>query len=220
MIEKGPLHAVKLKSMANTATFANLLRPKFFTVSHSLCLMVRYLLIQISRPLSTSQELRLLMPYAKIESRAAIHGHPLHPLLIHFPIAALMMLVFTDILFWWTEDPFWARAGFYLAAAGTILGGISGLVGAIDLFTVARIRRLVTAWAHGILAVMLLSLAAFNFMLRWGPDPAALIVPWGIYTSLLTAALISITGLLGGQLVYEYGVGVDVEEATTRDVKP
>lgn len=160
------------------------------------------------------------MPYAKIESRAALRGHPLHPVLIHFPIAALMMLLLTDVVYWYTEDAFWSRAGYYLAATGAILGGVSGLAGAIDLFTVSRIRRLVTAWAHGILAVMLLSLAAFNFMLRWGPDPGALILPWGLYTSALTALLISATGFLGGQLVYEYGVGVDVVEATTRDVKP
>lgn len=160
------------------------------------------------------------MPYAKIESRAALRGHPLHPVLIHFPIAALIMLLLTDVVYLFNGDPFWARVGFYLAATGTILGAVSGLAGAIDLFSVRRIRRLVTAWAHGILAVMLLSLAAFNFMLRWGPDPAALIMPWGIYTSALTVMLISITGFLGGQLVYEYGVGVDVVEATTRDVKP
>lgn len=160
------------------------------------------------------------MPNAKIESRAALRGHPLHPVLIHFPIAALVMLLLSDLAFVFTGDLFWARAGFYLAATGATLGAVSGLAGAIDLFTVRRIRRLVTAWAHGILAVMLLSLAAFNFMLRWGPEPEALIMPWGLYTSLLTTLLISITGFLGGQLVYEYGVGVDVVEATTRDVKP
>lgn len=160
------------------------------------------------------------MPYAKIESRAALRGHPLHPVLIHFPIAALMMLLLVDLVYLFYGDPFWAQAGYYLAATGAILGAVSGLAGAIDLFTVCRIRRLVTAWGHGILAVMLLSLAAFNFMLRWGPDPAAMIMPWGVYVSALTVLLIAITGLLGGQLVYEYGVGVDVVEATTRDVKP
>ncbi|RUO25944.1 hypothetical protein CWE09_04250 [Aliidiomarina minuta] len=159
------------------------------------------------------------MPTAKIESRAALRGHPLHPVLIHFPIAALLMLLASDIAFVFTHDTFWARAGFWLAAVGTVGGAVSGLAGAIDLFTVARIRRLVTAWAHGILAVMLLSLAAFNFMLRLD-DMSAYIMPWGLYMSLLTFALVNITGFLGGQLVYEYGVGVDIREATSRDVKP
>ncbi|RUO31478.1 hypothetical protein CWE12_00290 [Aliidiomarina sedimenti] len=160
------------------------------------------------------------MPTAKIESRATLRGHPVHPVLIHFPIAALVMLLGTDIAYVWTEDYFWARAGLWLAAIGTGFGALSGVAGAIDLFTVGPIRRLVTAWAHGILAVMLLSLAAFNLMLRWGDDPSALIMPWGLYISGLTALLINATGVLGGHLVYEYGVGVDIDEATGRDVKP
>lgn len=160
------------------------------------------------------------MPYAKIESRAALRGHPLHPVLVHFPVAALLMLLLCDVIYVFTGDIFWARAAFYLAATGAIMGGVSGLAGALDLFTVKRIRRLVTAWAHGILAVMMLSLTALNFMLRWGDNPEALIMPWGLYLSLLIAFLISVTGLLGGQLVYEYGVGVDIHEATQRKVKP
>lgn len=160
------------------------------------------------------------MPHAKIESRAALRGHPVHPVLIHFPIAALVMLLLSDITYIFTGDLFWARAGYYLAATGAIMGAVSGFAGAIDLFTVGRIRRLVTAWAHSILAVMMLSLAAFNFMLRWGGNPEVMIIPWGLYVSILTVLLINITGFLGGQLVYEYGVGVDIKEATQRDVKP
>lgn len=160
------------------------------------------------------------MPNAKIESRAALRGHPIHPVLIHFPIAALVMLLGADIGYFLTADPFWARAGYWLAWIGAAFGALSGIAGAIDLFTVGAIRRLVTAWAHAILAVMMLSLAAFNLMLRWGDDPAGLILPWGLYISVLTVLLINITGFIGGQLVYEYGVGVDLDEATQREVKP
>lgn len=159
------------------------------------------------------------MPKSPIRSRAALFGHPLHPALIHFPIATLLMLVGSDLGYLSTRDPFWARASLWLAGVGTVLGVLSGLAGTIDLVTVARIRRLVTAWAHGILAIMLLSLASFNFLLRLD-DPVEHLLPWGLYMSLLTAALIKITGFLGAQLVYEYAVGVDFEEATTRDVKP
>lgn len=159
------------------------------------------------------------MPVAKIESRAALRGHPVHPLLIHFPIAALIMLLASDVAYFFTDDVFWARASYWLAAVGVTGGTVSGFAGAIDLFTVCRIRRLVTAWAHSILAVTLLSLATFNFMLRFD-NVAEYILPWGLYISGLTFALISITGLLGGQLVYEYGVGVHIDEATSRDVSP
>lgn len=156
-----------------------------------------------------------------ILSKMSIRGHPLHPVLIHFPVAALIGLVATDLAFLVTNDGFWARAGLWLAGVGALGGWISGLAGLVDLISVARIRRLIAAWSHAVLAVMLLSLATLNWLLRVEagtvPDSAlhsgaAQILPWGLYLSVLTALLISMTGILGGQLVYEYAVGVDTED--------
>lgn len=151
-----------------------------------------------------------------IRSKMSIRGHPLHPVLIHFPVAALIGLVATDLAFVFSGDGFWARAGLWLAGVGALGGWISGLAGLVDLVTVARIRRLITAWSHAILAVMLLSLATLNWLLRFAVGAAEAsaihILPWGLYLSLLTALLISVTGILGGQLVYEYAVGVETEE--------
>ncbi|MFV8834051.1 DUF2231 domain-containing protein [Aquisalimonas sp.] len=155
------------------------------------------------------------MSQGPIISRMSFRGHPLHPVLIHFPVAALLMLVGTDFAYFLTGDFFWARAGLWLAGVGALGGWISGLAGLVDLVTVARIRRLITAWSHAVIAVMLLSLASLNWLLRFG-DPAAYILPWGAYLSLLTAALVSAAGFLGGQLVYEYAVGVDVDEAAEK----
>ena len=158
------------------------------------------------------------MSQGSIISRAAFRGHPIHPVLIHFPVAALLMLVGTDIAFVLTGDDFWARAGLWLVGVGALGGWISGLAGLVDLVTVRRIRRLITAWCHAVVAVMLLSLASFNWLLRFG-EPAAHILPWGLATSLLTAGLVAIAGFLGGQLVYEYAVGVDVDEATEKHAR-
>lgn len=162
------------------------------------------------------------MDFQSISTRVAIFGHPIHPLMIHFPVAALLALTAADLGYWWTGDVFWVRAGFWLSAVGTIGGWAAGSIGLIDLVTVARIRRLITAWCHGILAVMLLSLASLNLMLRWG-DPAEMaanIMPRGLYLSVLTSALIGVTGYLGGRLVYEYAVGVEVPEGAEPEVTP
>jgi uncharacterized membrane protein len=152
-------------------------------------------------------------------SRMAILGHPIHPALIHFPVAALTGLVATDLAYMASGDFFWARAGLWLAGVGALGGWISGMAGLVDLLTVARIRRLVTAWGHAILAVMLLSLASFNWLLRVDA-PDAHILPWGLYVSLLSAVLIGMTGYLGARLVYEYAVGVDVDEAASAHRTP
>ncbi len=150
-----------------------------------------------------------------IISFAAILGHPVHPMLIHFPVAALVGLMATDLAWLFTEDPFWARAGLWMAGVGALGGWVSGMAGFVDLVIVPRIRRLITAWCHGVLAVMMLSLASLNWLLRVDA-PAAHIFPWGIYLSFLTGGLISLTSFLGGRLVYEYAIGVDTDEAASK----
>lgn len=149
------------------------------------------------------------MPEQTIRSRAALGGHPLHPMMIHFPVAALFGLVASDLGYLLSGDPFWARASLWLAGVGAFGGWLASIAGLVDLFSVRRIRRLVTGWCHAILAVMMLSLASLNWLQRY--LAAEQIFPWGLYLSLLTALLIGLAGWLGGRLVYEHAVGVDVE---------
>lgn len=153
--------------------------------------------------------------HGKIESRAALGGHPLHPVMVHVPVAALMGVIATDLAYLYSGDAFWARASLWLVGVGAFGGWGASIAGAIDLFTVRRIRRLITGWCHSILAIMLLSLASLNWVLRFEGE-AGDIYPWGLYLSLLCGALVALTGWLGGQLVYEQAVGVDVEPQETK----
>lgn len=151
-------------------------------------------------------------PPEPIISRAAIAGHPLHPMMIHFPVAALIGLVGADAAYLWSGDPFWARAGLWLAGVGAVGGWGASLVGLVDLLAVAGVRRLITAWGHALLAVMMLSLASFNWTIRLDGDPGAQIFPWGAAITLLTALFIAMAAYLGGRLVYEHAVGVDTSD--------
>jgi uncharacterized membrane protein len=150
------------------------------------------------------------MSQAPIPSLMSIAGHPVHPTLVHLPVAALMGLVATDLAFIWTGDNFWARASLWLAGVGALGGWGAGLIGLVDLTLVAGIRRLITGWCHALAAVMLLSVATFNWLMRYG-DASAWLQPWGIYLSCVTAVLVVLAGVLGGQLVFEHAVGVDTE---------
>lgn len=145
----------------------------------------------------------------QIISKMSIKGHPIHPMLVHLPVAALLGLIATDAAYIWTGDFFWARAGLWLAGVGAAGGVIASMVGLADLVLARDIRGLITGWSHGVLAVMLLSLASFNWLMRID-DAAALIFPWGILLSLFSGAVIALTAYLGGRLVYEHAVGVDV----------
>lgn len=145
-----------------------------------------------------------------IISRAAIAGHPLHPMLIHFPVAALIGLLPVDLAYLWTSDDFWWRAGLWLAGVGAIGGWVASFFGLIDLVCVRLIRLKITAWCHAILAVMMLSLASLNWLLRVLSDGQDMLY-WALYLSGFTALLISLAAYLGGRLVYEHAVGVDVD---------
>jgi uncharacterized membrane protein len=152
------------------------------------------------------------MELESVISKVSIRGHPIHPMMIHFPVAALIGLIGTDIGYAITGDYFWARASLWLAGAGGLIGWLAGIAGFIDLVAMPRVRRLVTAWSHAILAIMLLSLTTLNWLLRVA-EPDTYILPWGIYLSILSGALIAATGYLGALLVFEYAVGVDIDEA-------
>ncbi|WP_349431388.1 DUF2231 domain-containing protein [Methylomarinum sp. Ch1-1] len=149
------------------------------------------------------------MAQQPIISRMSVGGHPIHPMLIHFPVAFLLGLVGADLAYLYTTDPFWIRVGLWLSGLGALGGWLAGLAGFIDLLLVWHIRNLVIAWSHALLAVMTLALASFNWLLRFNDDSGFNL--WALYISALTAALISITSVLGGQMVYGHAVGVKIK---------
>jgi len=133
-------------------------------------------------------------------------------MMIHFPVAALIGLVGADAAFLYTGDAFWSRASLWLAGVGALGGWVASLAGLVDLIFVRRIRGMITAWGHALIAVMMLSMASLNWMLRLGDDPAARLMPWGLALTLLTGVFIALAAYLGGRLVYEHGVGVDTSD--------
>lgn len=147
-----------------------------------------------------------------IPSRIGIGGHPLHPALVHFPVAMLTALVGADVVYMLSGDPFWQRAGLWLSGVGTFGGWAAGMLGLADWLIVGRIRRLVSGACHAITAVMMLSVASLNWIIRLNPVP-----PDGmqvhLFLSLFTAALVALAGWLGGRLVYEHAVGVAPHES-------
>jgi uncharacterized membrane protein len=68
----------------------------------------------------------------RTESRASIAGHPIHPMLVPFPIAFLVGAFACDIVFASTSDAFWARAALWLAGAGLVMGALAAVFGLVD----------------------------------------------------------------------------------------
>ena len=144
---------------------------------------------------------------AGITSSVAIAGHPIHPAIVLFPIAFLVGAAGTDIGYWLTSDPFWARASLWLIGVGFAAGILAAITGFSEFFKVKRVRERSAGWLHmgGNVAVMVLSL--INLVLRQG-NPAEPIVYTGLAISVLVATLLGITGWYGGELSFRHKIGV------------
>jgi len=142
-----------------------------------------------------------------VPSKVALAKHPIHPMLVVYPIAFLSMVLPTDALHLWLGGAFWAQASLWLSVAGLAIGVLAGLVGTVDLFMIREVRQHVSAWNHMIAAVMVLALAAASVWLRW-PDPVAAVWPWGLLLSATMLLLVMVAGWLGGTLSFRHGVGV------------
>ena len=142
-----------------------------------------------------------------VTSAVAVAGHPIHAMSVAFPIALIMSTLGCDVFFWWTGDPFWARAALWASGFAFFFGLIAGASGTAELLPVPGIRKRVASWTHAVVAVMLLSIAGLNWGLRLD-DHVAAVLPVGLFTSALAALFVGLAGWHGGKLVFDHGIGL------------
>lgn len=140
-------------------------------------------------------------------STARIARHPIHPMLVPFPIAFFVAAFVTDLVFISRADAGWATASMWLLGAGLVAAALAAVAGLIDFLGDARIRGLYDAWAHLIGNLTAVVLEAVNLFLRYagGADVAD---STGVILSGVAVLLLLYTGWKGGELVYRHRVGV------------
>ncbi|WP_371347188.1 DUF2231 domain-containing protein [Ancylobacter sp. IITR112] len=143
---------------------------------------------------------------ADTESKIAIAGHPLHAMLVTFPIALSFSTLGGDLLYWWTGSSFWSHVSAYAVFGAFAIGVLAGITGTAELLMVRGIRNRSASWTHFILAVMLLSLIGTNWIIRIG-DPDGAVLPVGLALSVVMAGMTALTGWHGGKLVFDYQIG-------------
>src|SRR5213075_686831 len=79
-------------------------------------------------------------PLGNPRSTASIAGHPIHPMLIPFPVAFFVGAFVCDIVFWRTGNPYWATTSLWLLGAGLVMAALAAVVGLIDVLGEPRIR--------------------------------------------------------------------------------
>lgn len=146
------------------------------------------------------------MQVERPRSTAKIGSHPIHPMLIPFPIALLVAAFVADIVFAMGGNLFWARAATYLLGAGIATALLAAVFGFIDFFGSQRIRDISHAWQHMFANLLAVVVAAVNFLMRLGDEGDA-VLSTGLILSGVTVAILIFSGWRGGDLVYRHGVG-------------
>ena len=141
-------------------------------------------------------------------STANIGNHPIHPMLIPFPIAFLVGAFVSDLTFWATGTAFWAQASMWLIGAALVMGALAAVAGLTDFLGDARIRDIPDAWYHFIGNATAVVLALINFILRYVQGAEAAIRPWGLVLSLVVVGILLFTGWKGWEMVYRHRVAV------------
>lgn len=157
-------------------------------------------------------------------STAKIAGHPIHPMLIGFPIAFLVSTLVCDLVYLNTGDPGWATGALWLIGAGVVTALVAAVFGFIDFTGEERIRYLGNAWRHMIGNLIAVGLAAISWGLRATQGAEEAVAPWGVTLSVAVALILLYTGWQGWEMVYRHRVAVleatgdqTVERTLTRE---
>jgi uncharacterized membrane protein len=140
-------------------------------------------------------------------STARIAGHPLHPLLIPFPIVSFIGALVTDVMFLTTGEGGWATASNWLIGVGLVTAALAAAAGFADYAGDDRVRQIGAATRHMIANIVVVTLEAVNFLVRLSTSSDGL-GSLGVWLSLASVIILAYSGWLGGELVYRHRVGV------------
>ena len=147
-------------------------------------------------------------------SKASVGGHPLHPILIPFPIGLLVFSFIADLIYLWGGNPVWRDYIAFYTLLGGIIGGVAAAIpGLIDWATLTDRAAIKVANWHARVNIATIVIFAASFYLRTtsgsGWVSGLPILPFAL--SLVGLIGLTIAGWLGGELVFKHGVAVTEE---------
>lgn len=155
-------------------------------------------------------------------SKVKIFGHPLHPMLIAFPVALYTAALVSYIVYDSNSNLFWYRLAVVANIAGVIMAVVAAIPGLIDwLFIPRESRAKQTGIYHlmcNTLALVCFAIAAWVGNSQWNEErpETGTVIPLSAIGFVLTL----LAGFLGWKLVQKHHVGVDMEYPTGAEKKP
>ena len=139
--------------------------------------------------------------------------HPIHPMVVHFPIALLITSVVFDFLATRWRHKSFQDAGFYTLIAGLLGAAVAVLTGAMaeelaeDTGIPESVLEIHEALGYATL-LFFIGLLALRLLMRWKliKEIPALYLAMGVAGIMILSA----AGYFGGSLVYDFGAGVSM----------
>lgn len=137
---------------------------------------------------------------------ASVAKHPIHPMLVVFPIGLWVFSLVSDLILIGGGAERWNDVAFYTLAGGVIGALLAAVPGLFDMLAITDPNVRSIARNHMILNLLAVAVFAFNLYLRVAGAPGARLP---VALSVVGIILIALSGWLGGEMVYIHGVGVD-----------
>jgi len=151
-----------------------------------------------------------------LHSKATIKGHPIHPMLVGFPIALYTTGVASLVMYAVQRDLFWYRGAMLLLFIGVGIALLAAIFGLVDLFLgVPREERATrnTGIIHlglNVATTVLFAGAAFSLYAQWRrADVGELAYGLPLVVGLVGLALMVSAGFFGWKLVQTHHVGIE-----------
>jgi uncharacterized membrane protein len=156
-------------------------------------------------------------------SKASIGGHPIHPMLVPFPIGLLVFSLIADVIYLWRGNPVWENYIAFYTLLGAIIGAAAAAVpGLIDWATLTDPAAIKVANWHARVNITGLVIFIVSFYLRTasGSKWIASLPRLPFILSLIGVIGLSVAGYLGGELVFRHGVAVDAPSTASAKTAP
>lgn len=143
---------------------------------------------------------------------------PIHPIVVHFPIALLVTSVVSDAAYFFSSLETLHHAGWWMIFAAAATGVATVAAGVFDMRRAAlgddvheKVHRHMWVGVALLAVVCALALWRWTFFAKPAEPLSALYLDFG----LLAVALAAFQGWLGGELVYTHGVSVQRDRHTS-----
>ena len=147
-----------------------------------------------------------------MKSRLQIAGHPIHAMVVGFPIGLYNTALLCDLGYLFVSDPFWFRMAFWAILFGLVFHLMAAMTGMPDYLAVVKTqsdaRRV--AHSHLVFGVSLLVIQILNLAVRNGgtlPADGSIALP--LVVNLIAVSVLGLQAWYGGELVYRHRVGIE-----------